>query len=233
MAQAKESATSPIDFESNHLTAVLTLTIQAWVTVGLVIFIIRRDWENVFLTLLVIGLIVAPAFLMRKWRVHVPAEFQLIAMAFVFLSLFLGSARDFYYLFWWWDIVLHTGSGFLLGIVGWIVLYLLLQSNRLPRGVSPALVSVFGVTFAVTLGVLWEIIEFAIDSLWPNVNMMSVETGIADTMQDLIVDFIGAVIVGFLGWAHAKTGRYSFIVDGMRKFLSKNPRLFKRKANAN
>ena len=36
---------------------------------------------------------------------------------FVFLSLFLGSAMDFYYHFWWWDLVLHTASGFLLGII--------------------------------------------------------------------------------------------------------------------
>jgi hypothetical protein len=214
--------------ESSRLTTVLTLFMQGWLALGLVLFAVRRDWENVFLTLTVIGLIVVPAFLMRKWRIHVPAEFQLIAVAFVFLSLFLGSARDFYYKYWWWDIVLHTGSGFLFGVVGWIVLFLLLQSHRLPQGVGPALIAVFGVTFAVTLGVVWEIFEFAVDSLWPSVNMMSQETGVSDTMQDLIVDLIGAIIVAVLGWAHAKTGRYSFVVDGVGEFVRRNPRLFRK-----
>lgn len=217
-------------YDSSRIATVITLIMQVWLVVGLVVFIIRGDWENVFLTLTVIALIVVPAFLMRQWRIHVPAEFQLIAVAFVFLSLFLGSARDFYYKYWWWDIVLHAGSGVLFGIVGWIVLFLLLQSNRLPKGVGPALVAVFAVTFAVTLGVVWEIFEFAVDSLWPAVNMMSSETGVRDTMHDLIVDLIGAIIIGGLGWAHAKTGRYSFVVDGVSEFVKRNPRLFKKKA---
>jgi len=218
-------------YESTRLTTVLTLVIQTWLAVGLVLFIVRRDRENVFLTLTVIGLIVVPAFLLKKWRIHVPAEFQLIAAGFVFLSLFLGSARDFYYRFWWWDIVLHIGSGFLFGIVGWIMLFLLIQSDRLPRAIGPWLVFVFTVSFAVTVGVLWEIFEFAVDSIWPAVNMMSNETGVADTMQDLIVDFIGAVIVGLVGWAHSRSGRQSFVIDGVNKFLRTNPRLFRRKGD--
>jgi hypothetical protein len=230
MVDAADAAKAVVKaYESTRLTTVLTLIIQAWLAIGLVLFIIRGDWENVFLTITVFGLIVVPAFLLKKWRIHVPAEFQMIAAVFVFLSLFLGSARDFYDRFWWWDIVLHAGSGILLGIAGWIMLFLLIQSDRLPRAIGPWLVFVFSVSFAVTLGVLWEIFEFAVDSLWPNVNMMSNETGVVDTMQDLIVDFFGAVIVGFMGWAHSKSGRYSFVVDGMHKFLRKNPRLFRKK----
>ncbi|MBM4113294.1 MAG: hypothetical protein FJ253_07955, partial [Phycisphaerae bacterium] len=193
----------------SRLTSVVTLVVQVWLALGLIVFVVRRDWENVFLTLLVIALIVVPAFLVRRWRIHVPAEFQLTAVAFVFLSLYLGSASDYYESFWWWDIVLHIGSGFLFGIVGWIVLYLLLQTDRLPRAVGPALVSVFAVTFAVTLGVLWEIFEYMVDTLFPSVNMMSNETGVSDTMQDLMVDLLGAMAVGVLGWVHARTKRFA------------------------
>jgi hypothetical protein len=211
---------------SNRLINVITVLIQAWLAVGLILFIVRRDWENVALTVLVIGLIVIPAFLLRRHRVHVPPEFQLIATAFVFLSLFLGSARDFYYRFWWWDMVLHTSSGFLLGIVGWIVLFLLLQTDRLPRTVGPGLVCVFGITFAVTLGVLWEIFEYVVDLLWPHVNMLSRETGIHDTMHDLIVDTIGAIVVGLIGYVYSRSGRFSFLIDAVRAFMRKNPRWF-------
>src|SRR5262245_60357568 len=85
----------------------ITLIVQTALDLGLVLFILRRDWENIFLTLAVIGLTVFPAFVLRRYRVYVPPEFQLIAAAFVFLTLFLGSARNFYYRFWWWDMVLH------------------------------------------------------------------------------------------------------------------------------
>jgi hypothetical protein len=175
----------------------------------------------------VIGLVVFPELLLRRYRVHVPPEFQLVAAGFVFLSLFLGSATDFYYRFWWWDMALHTTSGFLLGIVGWIVLFLLLQTDRLPRGIGAGLVCVFGITFAVTLGVLWEVFEFAVDTLWPHVNMMSNETGVADTMHDLIVNFVGAVVVGLMGWAYSRSGRFSYLVEAVRAFMRRNPRLFR------
>lgn len=206
----------------------LTIVIQAVLVVGLVLFLLRRDWENVFLTSTVILLTLAPAFLGRRYRVVIPPEFQLISAAFVFLSLYLGSARDLYYKYWWWDVVLHTGSGFLLGIVGFVVLFLLNQTDRLPAGMRPSFVCFFGVTFAVTLGVLWEVFEYVVDELAPAINMQSRETGVADTMHDLIVDTLGAVVVAFMAYAYTKTGRYSFIGDGVRTFVGQNPRLFGR-----
>ena len=214
--------------EDRNVYLAMTLVIQSALAVALVLFLVHRDWENVFLTGLVIGLTLVPAFLQRKFRIYLPPEFQLVAAAFVFLSLFLGSAHDFYDRFWWWDIVLHTGSGFLLGIVGFIALYLLNQTDRLPQELSPAFRCFFGVTFAVFLGVLWEIFEFAADHIAPYWNMQSGETGVADTMWDLIVDTIGAAIVGLMGYVYLKTGRYSFIADGVRGFVLKNPRLYRR-----
>jgi hypothetical protein len=213
---------------SRRLIGFLTALIQVSLTVGLVAFTIRRDWENVFLTLGVIVLIVVPTFLLRQNRVYVPPEFQLVAAAFVWLSLYLGSARDFYYRFPWWDTALHLGSGFLLGFIGWIVLFLLLETDRLPRNINRSLVFIFSVSFAVTLGVAWEILEFVLDLAWPYLNMMSHETGVTDTMLDLILDSVGAVAVGIMGYAYSRTGRFSFLVDLLRRFSHRNPRLFRR-----
>jgi hypothetical protein len=203
--------------KGRNIYLAVTLVIQAMLMIALV-----------YLTTMVIGMTLIPAFLWRRYRIFLPPEFQLISAAFIFLSLFLGSARDFYYRFWWWDIVLHTGSGFILGIVGFIALYLLNQTDRLPRELSPGFRCFFGVTFAVFLGVTWEIFEFAADQVAPYLNMQSGETGVADTMWDLIVDTLGAVIVGLMGYAYLKTGRYSFIADGVRGFIDKNPRLFRK-----
>jgi hypothetical protein len=211
--------------EGANVYVVMTIVIQALLALGLVLFVWRRDWENVFLTTLVILLTLLPAFVSRRYRIFIPPEFQLVSAVFVFLSLFLGSAADFYYRVWWWDVVLHTGSGFLLGIIGFIAMFLLNQTDRLPQGIRPGFVCFFGVTFAVFLGVLWEIFEFVVDR-FTTANMQSQETGVVDTMQDLIVDTLGAVLVALMALAYFRTGRYSFVVDGVRGFLRKNPRLF-------
>ena len=214
--------------EERKLYLTLTYGIQAVLVIGLLLFLHFRSWENVFLTTLVILLTLVPAFLFRRYRVVIPPEFQLVAAAFVFLSLFMGSALDFYYHFWWWDLVLHTASGFLLGIIGFVALFVLNQTDRVRPVMTPGFIAFFGVTFAVTLGVAWEIFEFIADTIRPELNMQSTETGVRDTMVDLIVDTIGAVIVALMGYAYLKTGRYSFVADGVRAFIRKNPRLFGR-----
>jgi hypothetical protein len=214
--------------EERNLYLTITWVMQALLAIGLVLFLLRRNWENVFLTAVIIALSLIPAFLSRQYRVIVPPEFELIAVVFNFLSLFLGSALDFYYHFWWWDLVLHAASGFLLGIIGFIALFVLNQTDRVRPAMKPGFIAFFGVTFAVTLGVAWEILEFACDRLWPYLNMQSGETGVSDTMVDLIVDTIGAIVVALMGYAYLKTGRYSFIADAVRKFIRKNPRLLGR-----
>jgi hypothetical protein len=211
--------------QQRNIYLTLTLVLQGLLVLGLVLFVWRRDWENVFLTGTVIGLTLLPAFFDRRYRIIIPPEFQLISALFVFLSLFLGSATDFYYKYWWWDVVLHTGSGFLLGVVGVVALFLLNQTDRLPQGMRPSFLCFFGVTFAISLGVLWEIFEFIVDR-YTTANMQSTETGVVDTMQDLIVDTLGAIVVALMGLAYFRTGRYSFLADGVRSFLRRNPRLF-------
>ena len=206
----------------------LTALIHLVVVVGLVLFLLRRDWENVFLTTVVLALMLIPALLRRRYRIALPPEFQLLSAAFVFLTLFLGSAADWYYRIWWWDMVLHAGSGFLLGIIGFLAMFLLNKTDQIPKGITPFFMCFFAVTFAVFLGVLWEIFEWAVDQVAPALNMQSSETGVDDTMHDLIVDTGGAVIVAAMGWAYIRTGRYSFIADAVRGFIRRNPRLFRR-----
>ena len=212
--------------EDRNIYLRLTAAVQLLLAIGLTIFFIRRDWENVFLTITVILLTVCPAYLARYYKIILPPEFQFIAAAFVFLSLFLGSATDFYYKYPWWDVVLHTSSGFLLGIIGFLALFLINHTDHLPQGIKPSFLCLFAVTFAVTLGVLWEIFEFVVDR-FTAANMQSTETGVVDTMKDLIVDTIGAVVVALMGWRYLRRGEYSSIANSIRSFMARNPRLFK------
>ena len=123
--------------------------------------------------------------------------------------------------------MLHIGSGFLLGIIGFLAVFVLNHTDRIPQGITPFFLCFFAVTFAISLGVVWEIFEFAVDRISPATNMQSLETGVVDTMHDLIVDTLGAVLVAGMAWAYLRTGRYSFIADGVGKFVRRNPQLFK------
>ncbi len=207
----------------------LTSIIQILLLAGVVTFAIRRDWPDAVLTVLVIVLTLIPQLLKRRFKVDVPPEFQLVTAIFVFCAIFLGTSLGFYGRFYWWDTMLHTISGCLLGIVGFISVFLINGTDHRPEGMRVSLIAVFGFMFAVTLGVFWEIYEFVADNLVPGLDMQVVATGPNDTMVDMIVNLIGAAVIAVLGYVYCRTGRDSFIVDGVCKFVRRNPRLFDRK----
>ena len=81
--------------------------------------------------------------------------------------------------------------------------------------ISPLLL-LFTFTFAVTLGVFWEIGEFTLDALLGHDHQNGASarlcftrktyqgSGLRDTMSDLIVDCLGALITSLLRISHKK-----------------------------
>ena len=208
----------------------LTLIVQVVLMAGVVWFVVLREGRNALLTVLVIVLTILPWFARRLLRLDVPPAFQLVGAVFVFCAIFLGTTLGFYGRFLWWDTALHTVSGFMLGIVGFIVAFLVNGTDRRPDGMRISLlVALFGFMFAVTLGVFREIYEFVADSLIPGLDMQVVETGPTDTMVDLIAGTVGAAVVAVLGYVSSRAVRDSFIVDAVCAFIRRNPELFRRR----
>ena len=141
------------------------------------------------------------------------------------MSLFLGEVQGYYDRFWWWDIVLHIGSRFLLEILGFLLAYVLNEKEDIELDLYPKFIAFFAVVFAMGMGAVWEIFEFSMDQLF-GMNMQ--KSGIVDTMRDLIVDGVGALIISILGWGFLKTReRHSFLEKWIDSFIEKNPHLFR------
>lgn len=163
--------------------------------VAIALSIYEGAWLTLFLSIIALITVSLPSLFAKNFQVHLPIEFEFILSIFIYSSLFLGEIHGFYTRFWWWDIVLHTGAGLALGFVGFLILYSLYQNKKIEA--SPLLVSVFSFSFAVAIGTVWEIFEFAMDSLL-GFNMQ--KSGLVDTMWDLIVNASGAVIASFAGF---------------------------------
>jgi hypothetical protein len=192
---------------------------------------LQGSWASGVWLLAIMAVTAAPALLGNRLPVRIPAEYELLAIVFVFAALFLGEFHSYYERFWWWDIVLHSTSGLLLGIVGFLLVYVLNESRRIDLHMRPGFVALFAFAFAVTAGTLWEIFEFAADRLFGmqmQKPMLGDVSGLTDTMWDLIVDTLGAALISGFGWWHMKSGRRSFIDTWTDRFVAKNPRLFSR-----
>lgn len=169
---------------------------------ALVLAFFEQAWLTLFIALIALGVVWMPSLLERNLRVHFPLEFELLLNVFIYSSIFLGEIHGYYTRFWWWDVVLHTGSGIALGFIGFLILFSLYRSGRLQA--SPSLIALFSFCFALALGALWEIFEFTMDSLF-GFNMQ--KHGLVDTMWDLIVDSLGALIVAASGYFYIRNER--------------------------
>lgn len=200
----------------------------------LVLSMIAGQWLTAALVLAIAFITVAPVVLKDRMPVAIPAEFQVLAIVFVFASLFLGEIRGYYQKLWWWDVALHTFSGLLLGIVGFLLVYVLNENERLDLSMKPRFVAGFALAFAVTMGAFWEIFEFAMDrtfGLQMQKPMFGDPSGLTDTMWDLIVDTLGALAIALYGGYYLQARRSSFVEAWITKFIRANPRLFRHEAD--
>ncbi len=221
----KNSADLPVRVHRGVL-----IVLQAVMTVELILVFYEQQWINAFLVMAIMAVTLSPALLGRRFGVHIPAEFQLLAVVFVFAALFLGEIQSYYVRFWWWDIALHTSSGLLMGILGFLLVYVLNESERVDVHMRAHFVALFAFLFAVTVGTLWEIFEFAMDQIvGTNMQkpMLGDLSGLTDTMWDMIVNALGALAISALGWWYMKRREHSFIEVWIRKFIERNPRLFR------
>lgn len=190
------------------------------VAFGLGIF--WQEWLTVFISAATLSLSFYAISLKHRSRVHIPASILSATIVFLYATLFLGEVGGFYERFWWWDVILHTGSAIGLGLIGSIILILLFQEGKVKT--SPVWISVFVFSFALAIGAVWEIFEFGMDRIF-GMNMQ--RSGLVDTMADLIVDSIGALLAAITSYAYLTKGRRSVLTSVIEEAIEKNKKRIK------
>lgn len=236
-------------------TFMLYSTLRILVIVTLVVNLVQRQYENAALCILSLVLFLLPAFFEKQLRIEIPPLFEGFIYLFIFSSTILGEVDKFYTAIPGWDTMLHTINGFLCAAIGFAMVDLLNRhSERL--NLSPIYVAIVAFCFSMTIGVLWEFIEFTCDRVFgldmqkdfiiqkissvtldpthsqipvpvKNITKTIIETadgktvtieggyldiGLIDTMKDLMVNFVGAVVFSIFGYIYVKTrDKYSFV----------------------
>lgn len=159
-----------------------------------------------------------PSIIHKKWSVEIPNYMYIMYYIFLYCAIYLGEVRSFYFAVERWDMMLHTFSGAMLGALGFSLVSILNEDKRVPMHMSPFFIAFFAFCFALACGVIWEIYEFTIDSIMKlNMQKYALENGtlligraaLLDTMEDLIVDTVGALIVCVVGYIGVKRSRHN------------------------
>lgn len=202
------------------------------------------NYENVFLCILTLILFDMPSLLQLKLKIELPTTLEIVILLFIFAAEILGEISSYYIIFPNWDTLLHTLNGFLMAAIGFSLVDVLNRDEKMKFELSPFFMSLVAFCFSMTIGVLWEFFEHAMDR-WLGFDMQKdtiihsfssvmldptnsniavkvkdindvvingqslglggyLDIGLYDTMFDLFVNFIGAVVFSIIGYFYIK-----------------------------
>ncbi len=241
-------------YKRSKKTFILFLILHTMVILTAIRCLMTQNYESFATCILVLLLFLVPALIEDRMKLTIPPLFQAIIFAFIFAAEILGEVDNYYTRIPGWDTILHTLNGFLFAAVGFSTIYLLNRGSR-DFKLSPFYLTMVAFCFSMTIGVIWEFFECAMDLflnkdmqkdfLVQTINTVSLndagelehindvtqtvvhtasgetitidggylDIGILDTMKDLLVNLIGAVVFSAFGYAALKTSKSNKVVD--------------------
>lgn len=182
--------------KENPRLAAVYIILRALVVLVMLAQFFNGNFENFFLCILTLLLFAIPSFIERTIHIDVPDTLEVIILLFIFAAEILGEIRAYYITFHYWDTMLHTLNGFLCAAIGFSLVDILNRSERLSFRLSPVYLAVAAFCFSMTVGVLWEFFECAMDQLFH-----------LDMQKDTVVNTIGSVMLDPAGGNHPVTVR--------------------------
>lgn len=158
------------------------MVLRILVVAVLCIQIHEKNFESVFLSILTLLLLIIPSLVQVTFRIELPTVLEIIVLLFIFAAQILGEINGFYVKIPLWDTMLHTLNGFLAAAIGFSLVDILNKSEKLVFSLSPFFAVMVAFCFSMTIGVMWEIFEFAMDQL----------AGF-DMQKDTVVQWISSV----------------------------------------
>ena len=242
-----------LELREHRSSFLVYVILRALVVVMMILQLLNRNYENVFLCGLTLLLLIIPSFVQVTFRVELPTTLEIIILLFIFAAEILGEISEFYLVFPFWDTVLHTLNGFLAAAIGLSLVDLLNRSEKIIFHLSPLFTAIVAFCFSMTIGVVWEFFEFGMDmafgldmqkdtiihaihsvTLDPAVKNIPyaiqgitqtavngvdmgiggyLDIGLIDTMQDLLVNFIGAFVFSVIGFFYVKNQGKKSVAD--------------------
>lgn len=233
-----------MELREHKSSFIVYMTLRALVILVMILQILNRNFENVFLCALTLVLLVMPSLIQINLKIELPTALEIIILLFIFAAEILGEIQAYYEKIPMWDTVLHTLNGFLMAAIGFALVDILNRNKKISFQLSPAFLAIVAFCFSMTIGVIWEFFEFGMDQIF-HLDMQKdtivntiysvmldpaggnhvvgvtgirdvavngeslglggyLDIGLLDTKEDLLVNFIGAMVFSIIGYFYVK-----------------------------
>ena len=106
--------------------------------------------------------------------------------------------NDWYFYFWWYDVMMHALGGLAMGFLAYAV-WKMLEARSANTWKALVLQLGFILGFVALVGIGWEWAEALADAVvLPALGMTDAQLGLTDTMLDLYFDLFGGVVAWIL-----------------------------------
>lgn len=258
-----------MELREHKSSFIVYMTLRALVILVMILQILNRNFENVFLCALTLVLLIMPSLIQINLKIELPTALEIIMLLFIFAAEILGEIQAYYEKIPMWDTVLHTLNGFLMAAIGFALVDILNRNKKISFQLSPAFLAVVAFCFSMTIGVIWEFFEFGMDQIF-HLDMQKdtivntiysvmldpaggnhvvgvtgiqdvavngealglggyLDIGLLDTMEDLLVNFIGATVFSIIGYFYVKNrGKGKFARRFIPRLKSKDADFLKK-----
>lgn len=192
-----------MELSEHRSSFIVYCTLRIIVICVMILQIFNRNYENVFLCILTLLLLIVPSLVQLTFRVELPTTLEIIILLFIFAAEILGEISHFYLIFPFWDTILHTLNGFLAAAIGFSLVDLLNKSEKIQFELSPLFTAIVAFCFSMTIGVIWEFFEFSMDTFFG-----------MDTQKDTIIQTIHSVSLNPQGTMTTISNIKNVVIDG-------------------
>ena len=183
------------------------------------VYALRRDGYHLGISLGALAIPVALLLFYRLTGLKVVHQIDFIILAFTLIAYPLGSCLDFYARFPGYDKLMHMLSGAFVSVLCILLYCALKPGHRIGRG-DFALALLFTFFGSMAVAGLWELAEYGINLVTGRDVQHVLDTGVGDTMQDMLVCMLGTLATLPLLRSVAM-GRHSFLTGPVDAFLFK------------
>lgn len=184
------------------------------------VYALRSDAYHFFSTLGTLAVPLGLWLFYRLTRLRPVRQLDLYILAFALLAYTLGTCLDLYRLWPGYDKLVHGLSGVLTSTLC-IALFLGLRPNHRLAPDELALAMLFTFFGSMAVAGLWEISEYGVWLATGRDVQHVLDTGVADTMQDMIVCMLGTLAT-LPALARMARGRFGFIGGAAQTFAHFN-----------
>ena len=182
-----------------NLQKIYFVFFKIFIFLALLLSIINSLWINVLLTISILILLYLPELLGKPSKEKFPSKVEILVLSLLYFFIFIETSGIINLYLFWIRVFFYLILSSIIALIGFYIIYILNKQKKDNLNLNSLTLATFAFCFSVTLGTLWQISRFFLNYVF-NINIQNYNA--SDSLGFLLVHFLGAFIVSFVGYLY-------------------------------